>query len=92
MDWWPQGLKQVAEGRLCFSVWVLECPSRLVLSPGLCPLVHLPAKSRQELLLLPGQENHLQPDLERGVGLLLAGADGREWQASCWEPAWEMAH
>lgn len=38
-----------------------ECLSRLALSPGLCPLTHLPAKSGRELTGLPRQENHLQP-------------------------------
>lgn len=76
MDWQPQGLKQVAEGGLCFlRGW--ECLSRLALSPGLCPLAHLPAKSGQELTVPPRQENHLQPQAGDGGGRRRPAGGGR---------------
>lgn len=45
--------------RILLPVWVLECLSRLVPSPGLCPLARLPAKSRRE--------SHPQPRARRGA-------------------------
>lgn len=87
VDWRPQGLKQVAEGGFRVPVWIPECPSGLVLSPGFCPLAHFPAKSRQSCRCPPSplpptsrQENYLQLKAQRGalafcwgVGLQMAG-------------------
>lgn len=104
MDWGPQRLKQVAEGSFGFLVWVPECPSGLVLSLSHCPLA--PASWEEQAGAsaspshhsppTPGQENHLQCETWRGVGKPSAGgrrggADGREGQARCWEPARETA-
>jgi len=78
MAWRPQGMKQVAEGSFCFPLRVLECPRRLVPSPGLCPLAHLPAKSRQELILPPGGRIICSLRLGGECGPSAGGADGGE--------------
>lgn len=78
MDWWPQGLKQVAKGSLGFLVWAPEGPSGSVLSSS---LPTRPPSCQEQA----GDSSAVRGS-EGGMGLLLAGRTAR-----CREPARKTA-
>lgn len=69
MDWWPQGLKQVAKGSFGFLVWAPEGPSGLVLSSS---LPTRPPSCQEQA----GDSSAVRGS-EGDMGLLLVGADGQ---------------